>query len=436
MTLPLGRKLPAGWVVKRLDLIARVKARLGWKGLTASEYVDDGYVFLSTPNIKGRDIDFTNVNYITEQRYLESPEIMLKLGDVLLSKDGSTLGTCAVVRTLPRPATVNGSIAVIRPRRDVDPVFLFWAMSSPEMQAVMRQFKDGMGVPHLFQSDLRKFAVLLPPFSEQHVIADFLDRETGAIGALIAKKTRFIELLNEKRQTLITHAVTNGLDPHVKMKDSGEKWLEKIPSHWDVVPSNRFFVESKEKAHEADEHLSATQKYGVILLAEYERLEGRQVTHAEKNLEQRKHVEVDNFVISMRSFEGGIERVKARGCVRSSYVALVADERAHVGFFSYLFKSSAYIQGLQATAMFIRDGQDLNYNNFRQVKLPFPGNDEQRRIADFLDREISKSSALKAQTEGAISKLVEYRSALISAAVTGRIDIRSYHLQEADALCQ
>jgi type I restriction enzyme S subunit len=300
----------------------------------------------------------------------------------------------------------------------------------------LNQYSVSAAQPGLAVATISALRIPVPPLDEQRTIADFLDRETAAIGALIAKKTRFIELLNEKRQALVTHTVTKGLDPNVKMKDSGEKWLEEIPAQWDVVPSNRFFVESKKRAHEEDEHLSATQKYGVIPLAEFERLEGRQVTHAEKNLEQRKHVEVDDFVISMRSFEGGIERVKARGCVRSSYVALVADERAHVGFFSYLFKSSAYIQGLQATAMFIRDGQDLNYNNFRQVKLPFPSTDEQSRIAEFLDREISKSSALLAKTEEAINKLLEYRSALISAAVTGEIDVRNYRPQEAAVLCQ
>jgi type I restriction enzyme S subunit len=293
----------------------------------------------------------------------------------------------------------------------------------------LNQYSISAAQPGLSVAAIKALRIPVPPLGEQRKIADFLDGETVSIDALIAKKARFIELLKEKTQTLITHAVTKGLDPNVKMKNSGENWLENIPAQWDVVPSNRFFPESKERAHEEDEHLSATQKYGVIPLAEFERLEGRQVTHAEKNLEQRKHVEVDNFVISMRSFEGGIERVKARGCIRSSYIALVADKRAHVGFFSYLFKSSAYIQGLQATAMFIRDGQDLNYNNFRQVKLPFPSFDEQRMIADFLDREVSKNSALIAKTEGAINKLLEYRSTLISAAVTGQIDVRNYRAQ-------
>lgn len=208
------------------------------------------------------------------------------------------------------------------------------------------------------------------------------------------------------------------------MKDSGAKWLGDIPKHWDFVPSNSLFPESKERAWPEDEHLSATQKYGVIPLAEYERLEERQVTHAVKNLDQRKHAEVGDFVISMRSFEGGIERVKARGCVRSSYVVLKASENAHIGFFTYLFKSGAYIQGLQATATFIRDGQDLSYNNFRQVKLPCPNLAEQKSIADFLDKSVSRIDGLAEKTQRSINLLKERRAAFITAAVTGQIDLR------------
>jgi type I restriction enzyme S subunit len=208
------------------------------------------------------------------------------------------------------------------------------------------------------------------------------------------------------------------------MKDSGVAWIGDVPEHWEIVPSTWLFVESNERAHADDEHLSATQKYGVIPLAEYERLEGRQVTHAVKNLEQRKHVEIDNFVISMRSFEGGIERVRARGCVRSSYVVLLAEPGADVGFFTYLLKSSTYIQGLQATSSFIRDGQDLSYANFRQVKMPAPTIAEQKAIAAHLDRSVGRIDALTSKTEQSIGLLKERRSALITAAVTGQIDLR------------
>lgn len=126
----------------------------------------------------------------------------------------------------------------------------------------------------------------------------------------------------------------------------------------------------------------------------------------------------------MRSFEGGIERVKARGCVRSSYVVLKANEHVHVGFFTYLFKSGAYIQGLQATATFIRDGQDISYNNFRQVKLLRPSHAEQKSIADFLDKSVSRIDRLTEKTQRSIDLLKERRSAFITAAVTGQIDLR------------
>jgi type I restriction enzyme S subunit len=124
------------------------------------------------------------------------------------------------------------------------------------------------------------------------------------------------------------------------------------------------------------------------------------------------------------SFQGGIERVKARGCVRSSYVVLKASDEADVDYFAYLFKSSAYIQGLQATSSFIRDGQDLNYGNFRQVKLPKPPLEEQKRIAQYLNQQTARIDALIEKTQHSVALLTERRAAFITAAVTGQIDLR------------
>ena len=221
--------VPEGWSISKLGFHASVKARLGWRGLKADEYVDEGFIFLSTPNIKNRHIDFDDVNYITKERYLESPEIMLEVGDVLIAKDGSTLGTTNVVRSLPAPATVNSSIAVLRPKSNLNSSFLYWIMTCPYTQSIIQQVKDGQGVPHLFQADLRKFWVWLPSYEEQRTIASYLDRETSRIDALLEKKQRQIELLQEKRTGLISHAVTKGLNPNATMKDSGIEWLGNFP---------------------------------------------------------------------------------------------------------------------------------------------------------------------------------------------------------------
>ena len=218
-------EIPAHWGMGKIGAECTVKARLGWRGLKASEYVDEGYIFLATPNIKGREIDFENVNHITAERYFESPEIMLQVGDVLVAKDGSTLGITSVIRYLPAPATVNSSIAVIRPQESLNSVFLYWFLSSNYIQEFIQRMKDGMGVPHLFQADLRKFVVLIPSLPEQCAIAAFLDRETAKIDALISRIQEGIEKLKEYSTALISAAVTGKIDVREEIPSPGDRDL-------------------------------------------------------------------------------------------------------------------------------------------------------------------------------------------------------------------
>ena len=196
--------LPAGWSETRLDRVTSVNARIGWKALTASEYQPDGFAFLSTPNIKGDKIDFENVNFISEFRYRESPELQLRVGDVLLVKDGNTLGITNLVRRLPRPATVNGSIAVLRTTL-MHPPFLRYALESSPLRGLIGAYRAGMGVPHLFQVDIKKFPLPQPPMSVQHALADFLDKQTARIDSLIEKKRAIACLLDERLRVMAVH---------------------------------------------------------------------------------------------------------------------------------------------------------------------------------------------------------------------------------------
>ena len=201
-------EVPEHWEVSKLGYKFSVKARLGWKGLKAEEYVDKGYIFLSTPNIKTEEIDFKNVNYINTERYFESPEIMLEVGDILVVKDGSTLGIINLVKFLPSPATVNSSIAILRAKDDLDCNFFYYFFTSSYTQNVIQRLKDGQGVPHLFQADLKKFNILFPSLKEQQDISSYLDRETAKIDKLLAAIKESIALLKERRSALITAAVT------------------------------------------------------------------------------------------------------------------------------------------------------------------------------------------------------------------------------------
>ena len=205
-------KIPNDWKASKIKYECSINARIGWKALKADEYVEDGYIFLATPNIKGKYIDFKNVNYITKERYDESPEIKLEVNDVLLTKDGSTLGTVNVVRNLAKEATVNSSIAVIRSNKILNGVFLNYFIKSSYMQSIISMFKDGMGVPHLFQSDIKVFNILLPPYEEQLLISECLDKKIDRIDNMLGKVTIQIEKLKEAKQSLISEAVTGKIE--------------------------------------------------------------------------------------------------------------------------------------------------------------------------------------------------------------------------------
>lgn len=226
-------EIPANWKIDRIKNIGSVNGRVGWKALKASEYVDSGFFFLSTPNIKDVQIDFENVNYITAERYYESPEIMLEVGDILLVKDGSTLGIVNIVRYLPDKGTVNSSIAVLRIKQ-FHAIYGYYFLLSNYIQNVIQLKKDGMGVPHLFQKDINNFEILLPSSEEQTAIANYLDTKTQAIDKKVSLLEKKIGYYQELRKSLINETVTKGLDKNVKLKDSGIDWIGQIPEHWEV----------------------------------------------------------------------------------------------------------------------------------------------------------------------------------------------------------
>ena len=206
-------EIPAYWELSQFSRHIRTKARLGWKGLRADEYVNFGYGFLSTPNIKDKEIDFENINYITDERYTESPEIMLQKDDILLAKDGSTLGIVNIVKDLPFPCTVNSSIAVLRVISDrLIPDFLKIFIESHYLQNIIQRIKGGMGVPHLFQADINKFLLVMPPIHEQLSIVEYVEKETSRTDTIISKSEKEVELLQEYRTALISEVVTGKID--------------------------------------------------------------------------------------------------------------------------------------------------------------------------------------------------------------------------------
>lgn len=202
-------KIPSEWTELKMKYFMYIRARLGWKGLKADEYVDEGYIFIGTPNIDERgEIDWINVNYITQERYDESPEIKLSEGDVLLTKDGAGIGKCAYIDYLPQEAAPNSSLAVITCNDVMQGKYLFYYLKSYYFQKYIDQIKAGMGVPHLFQGDLKEITIAVPSIKEQSEITIHLDKKCAEIDSIIAKKEQFLTELETYKKSMIYEYVT------------------------------------------------------------------------------------------------------------------------------------------------------------------------------------------------------------------------------------
>lgn len=202
-------KIPSHWKTIRLGYCSWIRARLGWKGLKANEYVDNGYAFLSAFNIQNNQLVWEPLNFITKYRYDESPEIKLKIGDILLVKDGAGIGKCARVDSMPMgEATANGSLAFISPDEKIHYRFLYYFIISNSFRKYTELLINGMGVPHFTQGEMKNVKVPLPLIDEQVAISEFLDLKIDKINNAINHYQDQISLLQERKQIIINDVVT------------------------------------------------------------------------------------------------------------------------------------------------------------------------------------------------------------------------------------
>lgn len=202
------------------------------------------------------------------------------------------------------------------------------------------------------------------------------------------------------------------------MKDSGIEWIGEIPEGWEVIPAKFLFKNSDMRRIANDEQLTASQQFGIISQKDYTELTGSKVVLANKGLEDWKHVKPFDFIISLRSFQGGLEMSEITGCITWHYIVLKSCHKICSYYYKWLFKSDSYIHALQRTCSFIRDGQDLRYSNFIQVPLFEPPLAEQEKIADYLNAECSHIDAMLSKTRSSIEEYKKLKQAVITQAVT------------------
>ena len=348
---------------------------------------------------------------------------LVKKGDFVINSRSDRRGSCGISNYYGSVSLIN---IVLEPKNNMSSGY--YSCLFKTVQFADEFYKNGHGiVDDLWTTgwqDMKRIILPVPHYSEQQQIANYLDTKCSEIDATAEDIQKEITLLEEYKKSVITEAVTKGLNPDAEMKESGIEWIGKIPINWQAVNPRWLFAQRKDKAKKGMEQYTASQKYGVISQKDYMNRIGGSIVTVQKDFDILKMVCKGDFVIHMRSFQGGLEYSEHTGSISSAYVMLIPQKNiGECRYFKWLFKSASYINALQSTSNLIRDGQAMRYSNFIQIIIPYPPLEEQQQIADYLDSKCSEIDSLIADKKRQLDILADYKKSLIYEYVTGKKEV-------------
>lgn len=364
---------------------------------------------------------------------------LVEPGDVVMNKMKAWQGSIAVSRYR---GIVSPDYMVLRVvREEICPAFLHFLLRSGHMITEYRRHAYGVRPSQwrLMYPEFRDLEVGLPPYAIQRAIAGFLDRKTAAIDALIEKKERLLELLGEKRAALIHRAVTKGLDPSVPMKDSGVPWIGQIPVHWELVQLRRVLSGIEQgwspqcEARHANPDEWGVLKAGCTAGGRYREAEHKALPATEEP-KPPLLVKAGDIIVSRAS--GSPEIVGSAALVtRTTKRLMLSDKLFRLRTVTRLVDPAHLVLALGARSSRIQIensisgaqglANNLPQSRLREVLLPLPPVPEQRAIAERMSRWMRQYRGAADLLEGSTARLREYRQALITAAVTGQLDIEA-----------
>lgn len=389
-------EIPKEWEVRKLGEKAYIKARIGWRGLKAEEYTEQGPLLIAGKHIKGSKILWESVDHISEERYNESPEIQLKINDIIMSKDG-TIGRVGFIDFLPEKATINGTMMLIRPNEEIYSKFIYYYFQADRFQTLIFDKVSGSSVPHIFQRDIVDLIVPIPPLKEQQKIADILstvDEQIEIINKLIEKKKEF-------KKGLIQRLLT------------GKVRVPGFNGKWNKVELEHLIIEREERTTKNNQYRVITSsRKGIFYQDEYF---SKQV--ASEDNTGYKIVREGDFVFRSMSDDGLFVFNQLKGIdvgiVSPAYGVFYAnDKNVNSDFLKYIINSNVFIKGIKKV---VQGGTRLalKVGSLKKVRVTVPEKKEQTRIAEMLltcDREIEllekELELLKLQKKGLMQNLL------------------------------
>lgn len=397
------------------------------------KFIDEGIPFLSVDGIQNNKLVFEGCRYISiEDDVRFSLKCKPRKGNILLGKAAS-VGKVAFVEN-DNDFNVWSPLAVINPKDIRLGRFIFYCLQSYELQLQCDVFSNSNTQKNLGMTTIDNLSFPYPSINEAEKISDFLDQETAKIDSLIAKQEKLIELLKEKRQAVISHAVTKGLNPNVLMKDSGVEWLGEVPEHWEIIKFD-YVIDT---IGDIDHYMPSSVDVGVPyvmtgdlrdFVSDIDFENCKNVSYSDyKKLSRKIKTAKDDIIFARYATIGTLSYVDidAEFLVSYSCVTIKPNPQRVTGkYLFYYLKSQAFLQAIQQQINSNTQG-NVGVDSLRNVRILLPSVFEQEQIIDVLKNDLIMMDNLIAKSRLAIQLMQERRTALISAAVTGKIDVRNW----------
>lgn len=352
---------------------------------------------------------------------------------IVFAKVGAAL-LLSRIRQLRKPSCIDNNMMGLVVHDDYVTNFVKYSMQLVKFDYIV----NPGAIPSLNEFNMGNSVLVAPPRSVQFAIANFLDYETAKIDTLIEKQQQLIKLLKEKRQAVISHAVTKGLNPDAPMKDSGVEWLGEVPAHWDIRRISLIYNESSSRAATVEELaypiLSVSIHHGISDKQLDETELDRKVSRSEdKSL--YKVVEKNDLAYNMmRAWQGGFGASILPGLISPAYVVCKPLTTIDSKYFELALRTPNAITELKKYSRGITDFRlRLYWDEFKNIRIPVPPSDEVDGILEQILEIESKYKKIEVSAQLQINLLKERRTALISAAVTGKIDVRNFKAGDANA---
>ena len=427
-------EVPEHWTV---SFLKNYISTINGFGFSSSDFQDEGVPFIRAGNIKNKSITQPEI-FLPDEVVQQYERVILEGGDIVISMVGSdpkiiesAVGQIGIVPDALAGSVPNQNVVILRGNDDfLSKRFVFYSLLSNAYRHHLNVFSHKLANQSIISSSFlvsAKFSC--PDLEEQSQIAHFLDHETARIDALIAEQQRLIELLKEKRQAVISHAVTKGLDPTAPMKDSGVEWLGEVPAHWDIksyrysseIYRGKFGHRPRNDPSLYDGEFAFIQTGDIARAKKY--INTYKQTLNEKGASVSQKFPAGTLVMAIAANIGDTAILGFEAYAPDSVVGFKPKNDIELEFLR--FSLMAAIQELHKTSTQSTQA-NLNIDRIGSVRAVFPSLTEQRRIIQYLNHELERYSELVEQATKTIELMQERRSALISAAVTGKIDVRGW----------